>query len=87
MRFMVSVDVMPKKGISDPQGLTIERALPARGFEGITEVRVGKHIEFIVEAADERAASAVVVEACERLLSNPVIEDFRWSVKALEGAR
>lgn len=82
MRFAVAVDVMPKQGISDPQGQTIERALPGRGYEGISAVRVGKRITFEIEAADETSARAVVDAACQRFLTNPIIEDFEVHITA-----
>jgi len=76
VRFAVAVDVMPKDGISDPQGQTIERALPSLGFADVHDVRVGKRIELIVEAPDPGTAEAIVRAACVRFLANPVIEDF-----------
>ncbi len=75
MRFPVLVEVRLRPGIADPAGSTIQRALPALGFEGVAEVRVGKAIRFTVEAADEEAARKQVDELCERMLANPVIED------------
>lgn len=84
MRFAVAVDVMPKEGISDPQGQTIERALPGLGFRGLSHVRMGKRIELVVEAEDEASARALLDDACRRFLANPVIEEFRISLTALE---
>ena len=75
MRFPVLVEVRLRPGIADPQGATIQRALPALGFDGVQEVRVGKAIRFNVEAVDEAAARRQVDELCQRLLANPVIED------------
>jgi phosphoribosylformylglycinamidine synthase PurS subunit len=75
MRFPVLVVVRLRPGIADPQGATIQRALPALGFDGVAEVRVGKAIRFSVEAADEAAARLQADELCQRLLANPVIED------------
>jgi phosphoribosylformylglycinamidine synthase len=75
MRFPVLVEVRLRPGIADPQGATIQRALPALGFDGVQEVRVGKAIRFNVEATDEAAARVQVDELCQRLLANPVIED------------
>lgn len=75
MRFDVLVEVRLRPGIADPQGATIERALPALGFDGVDAVRVGKAIRFSVEAPDETAARAWAAEMSERLLANPVIED------------
>jgi phosphoribosylformylglycinamidine synthase len=78
--FDVLVEVTLRPGIADPQGATIERSLPALGFEGVTGVRVGKAIRFTVDAADEPAARAQVERLCERFLTNPVIEDSSITV-------
>jgi phosphoribosylformylglycinamidine synthase subunit PurS len=75
MRFPVLVEVRLRPGIADPQGATIQRALPALGFDGVQGVRVGKAIRFNVEAVDEAAARRQVDALCQRLLANPVIED------------
>jgi phosphoribosylformylglycinamidine synthase len=69
------VEVRLRAGIADPQGSTIERALPALGFEGITDVRTGKAIRFHVDADSEPSARTQVEELCRRFLTNPVIED------------
>ncbi|MEX0833532.1 MAG: phosphoribosylformylglycinamidine synthase subunit PurS [Actinomycetota bacterium] len=74
-RFEVVVSL--KDGLLDPQGKAIEGSLPTMGWSNVSGVRVGKHIELIVEADDEAAARRQVEEIAERLLSNPVIEDFR----------
>ena len=71
----VLVEVKLRPGIADPQGATIERSLPALGFDGIDGVRVGKAIRFRVDADDEAAARQRVDALCERFLTNPVIED------------
>lgn len=76
MSFSASVNVTLKPGIADPQGLTIERSLPALGYDGVRDVRVGKRIEFEVDASDAESARARVMEMCERFLANPVIETF-----------
>jgi phosphoribosylformylglycinamidine synthase PurS subunit len=62
--------IRPKEGILDPQGQTVERALPALGFAGVSDVRVGRMVELNVE--DESR----LPEICERLLTNPLIEDY-----------
>jgi phosphoribosylformylglycinamidine synthase PurS subunit len=86
LRFTVFVDVMPKDGIADPQGQTIERALPSLGFESMRDVRVGKRIELVVDAPDAASAEASVRAACVRFLANPVIEDFEVQVAAPGGS-
>ena len=76
MNFTAIVDVMLKPGISDPQGRTIERALPALGYKGVANVKVGKRIELSIDAPDEASARTQIEEMCERLLANPVIESY-----------
>ena len=74
-RFEVLVSLRP--GLLDPQGKAVEGSLPAMGWTNVTDVRVGKHVELTVDAGSEEQARAQVVEMARRLLSNPVIEDFR----------
>jgi phosphoribosylformylglycinamidine synthase subunit PurS len=62
--------IRPKAGILDPQGQAVERALPALGFEGVANVHVGRLIELDVDDASQ------VPKMCERLLANPLIEDY-----------
>jgi phosphoribosylformylglycinamidine synthase subunit PurS len=66
--------IRPKEGILDPQGQAVERALPALGFEGVRNVRVGRLVELEVDD------SARLAEMCERLLANPLIEDYEIRV-------
>jgi phosphoribosylformylglycinamidine synthase PurS subunit len=80
-RFAVLVEVSLRPGIADPQGATIERALPALGFDGVSNVRAGKAFRFVLDAADKDAARAEVDQLCERLLANPVIEDSAVTLK------
>lgn len=85
MNYSARVKVMLKPGISDPQGKTIERALPALGYGGVANVRVGKSIVLDVDAADEADARRRVVEMCGRLLANPVLEDFEVTIDPGDG--
>jgi phosphoribosylformylglycinamidine synthase len=62
--------IRPKEGILDPQGQTVERALPALGFEGVSHVHIGRLVELEVEDPDQ------VPAMCEKLLANPLIEDY-----------
>jgi phosphoribosylformylglycinamidine synthase len=86
MLFDVLVETRLRPGIADPQGSTIERSLPALGFDGIRDVRVGKAFRFTIEAADEAAALAHVDDVCQRFLINPVIEAADISVSAAQPA-
>jgi len=81
MSFVASVNVMLKEGIADPQGSTIQRALPALGFAGVGDVRVGKHIVLKVDASTPDEARERVEQMCQQLLSNPVIESFEVVVE------
>jgi phosphoribosylformylglycinamidine synthase len=62
--------IRPKEGILDPQGKAVERALPALGFEGVGHVRVGRMVELETDQPETLPA------LCEKLLANPLIEDF-----------
>jgi len=83
VRIQVRVDVSPLPGVLDPQGATVERALPALGYDNVSEIRIGKSIHLVVEAPDEASAHAQVVEMCDRLLANPVIEAYEISLTPL----
>jgi phosphoribosylformylglycinamidine synthase subunit PurS len=65
-----------KEGLLDPQGKAVQDALPTMGWTNVTDVRVGKHVQLTVEAANEGSARAQVDDMARRLLSNPVIEAF-----------
>ena len=84
MKFEAQVEVTHLPGVLDPQGGTVERALPALGYTNVSAVRIGKSIRLVVDAADADAARAQVDEMCHRLLANPVIEAFTVEVFALE---
>jgi phosphoribosylformylglycinamidine synthase len=75
VNFEALVEVRLRPGIADPQGTTIERALPALGFDTISGVRTGKAFRLAVEATDADKAREQVEELCRRFLTNPVIED------------
>jgi phosphoribosylformylglycinamidine synthase len=80
--FDVFVEVRLRPGIADPEGATIERALPALGYEGISGVSVGKAFRLRVEAPSMDEALARADDLAHRLLSNPVIEDATATVLA-----
>jgi phosphoribosylformylglycinamidine synthase subunit PurS len=75
-RFRVAVHIVPRRGILDPQGKAVADALHSLGFPGVGDVHVGRHLVLDVDAADERAAGASVRAMCEKLLANPVTEDY-----------
>lgn len=83
-RYTFEVLVSLKPGLADPQGKAVEGSLPALGWNSVSNVRVGKHVRFDVEATSEAEAREQAEQMSERLLSNPVIEDFR--ILSAEGA-
>jgi len=80
----VVVDVMLKPEILDPQGKAVHGALPRLGFDGITGVRQGKRFELELDGALTSARLAEIHEIAEKLLSNPVIEEFEVHVAEVE---
>jgi phosphoribosylformylglycinamidine synthase PurS subunit len=76
VRRQFQVTVYLKEGLADPQGKAIEDAAPTMGWGGVSDVRVGKNITFSVDAETPDAARRIAGEMAERLLSNPVIEEF-----------
>lgn len=86
MNFEVLVEVQLRPGISDPQGATIERALPTLGFSDVHNVRVGRAFRLEVDATDADSAARIAEQLAEKLLANPVIEDASVSVGSAAGA-
>lgn len=81
MGFRVHVRVMPRDGLLDPQGQAVEHALGALGFAEAAGVRVGRAIELEVAAASRAEAEARARQMCDRLLANPVTEDYLLQVE------
>ena len=87
MQFKANVYVSLKPTVNDPQGITIRGGLRQLGFDKVSAVRAGKHIEVWLEASDRASAEQQVASMCDRLLANPVIEDYRYEVsEAVEAA-
>lgn len=80
VEFDVHIDVTHRPGIADPAGATVERALPALGYDNVSQVQIGKSIRLVVDAPAADAAWRQVDEMCHRILANPVIEDFTITV-------
>jgi phosphoribosylformylglycinamidine synthase subunit PurS len=86
MRFAARVEVRLRPGIADPEGATIERALPALGFRDVHRVRAGRSFRFELDAPDEAAARRRAEELAHRLLANPVIEDSRLELEPADSS-
>ena len=70
-----------KKTVSDPQGLTIKHALESLGYKNLEEVRVGKLITIKLSSKDKKKAEQKLDEMCQKLLANPIIEDYNLKIK------
>ena len=85
MRFAARVEVRLRSGIADPESATIERALPALGFDDVSAMSIGRSFRFELEADDEASATQRAAALAGRLLANPVMEDATVSVAPLAG--
>lgn len=81
MKFKAEINIMPHKELLDPQGKTVARNMDHVGITGVEDVRIGKHIEIALEAADEAAATAIVDQACQKFLANLIMETYSFEVK------
>jgi phosphoribosylformylglycinamidine synthase len=83
IKAVARIDVMLKPGISDVQGQVVERSLPAMGWENVSGVRVGKHLELVVEGTSLDSLREQVEKMCEAFLANTVIESYSVELEQL----
>ncbi len=76
----VKIQVTLRKSVLDPQGVAVEKSLAALGYNNVGDVRVGKYMEFTLDGVSREAGEAQVKEMCQRLLVNPVIEDYTFEL-------
>ena len=81
MKYKASIDVMPLKELLDPQGKTVANNLDHIDITGVHSVRIGKHIEMIIEAESKEAAEAIVDTACKKLLANVIMETYTFEIE------
>ena len=80
MKFKAEIDIMPLEALLDPQGKAVSASMGNLGLNEISNVRIGKHITLMVDAADETTANAKVDEACKKLLANQIMESYTFSL-------
>lgn len=73
--------ITPKKAVLDPQGKTVQNALDHMGYKGIGAVHVGKYLEIELPNGDKETWRKQIDDACHKILSNPVIEDYRFEIE------
>jgi phosphoribosylformylglycinamidine synthase len=76
MTYTAHIHIMPLKELLDPQGKAVNSSLHNLGLNQVQQVRIGKHISLLIEAADQEAAYRIAEEACQKLLANQVMESF-----------
>ena len=81
MKFIAEINVMPLKALLDPQGKAVTHSMKNIGFTEVSNVRIGKHITLEIEATSKEIAMERVNEACNKILSNPIMEGFDYTLK------
>jgi phosphoribosylformylglycinamidine synthase len=72
--------ITPKKVVVDPQGRAVQTALEHIGYKGIGAVHVGRYLEIDITAVDKETAGKQIDDACRKILSNPIVEDYRFDI-------
>ncbi len=83
--YLAKVRITLKPSVNDPQGLTIKGGLHNLGFTSVDSVRAGKYMEIKLDGTDQPHAEQQVKEMCEKLLANPIIEDFKFELEEEPG--
>ena len=82
--YLAKITVTLRKSILDPQGKAVRHALESLELNGVGEVRIGKFIELRLNVSDKKKAEQLADEACKKLLANPVMEDFNYTIEELK---
>lgn len=85
--YKAKINVTLKKSVFDPQGKTVLDALHTLGFKQAAKLRVGKHFDLDLKAKDKKEAEAKVKAMCEKLLINPVIEEYGFDLEEVKGEK
>ena len=82
MKFNAEINVMPHKELLDPQGKTVTKNMKYIQLDGIEDIRIGKHIHMIVNALNESEARLKIETACQKILTNPIMESYQYTISA-----
>jgi len=80
MKYIAEINIMPLKALLDPQGKAVTNSMKNLGFHEVSNVRIGKHITLEIEAGSEDEAGKRVEDACQKILINPIIEGFDFTL-------
>lgn len=83
MKFKAEIQIMPHAELLDPQGKTVQKNLPNIGVHEVKQVRIGKHIEMIIEAASEEEAREITETSCKKLLANLIMEKYDFTIEPM----
>jgi len=83
MKFIAEIDIMPLKALLDPQGKAVTQSMKKLGFDNVSNVSVGKHITLEIESDNKEKAMDQVNDACHKILSNPIIEGYSYTLKEM----
>ncbi|MEE2954355.1 MAG: phosphoribosylformylglycinamidine synthase subunit PurS [Bacteroidota bacterium] len=83
MKFKANIDIMPLETLLDPQGKAVSANMKNVGLNEISNVRIGKHITLIIEASNKEIASEKINDACQKILSNQIMESYNFSIEEL----
>ncbi len=83
VKFLAEIEILPKKGLLDPQGKAVTQSMPRIGIDQVSEVRVGRFITLDMEATDAQAAEKIAHEAAKKLLANLIMEDYKVRITGL----
>ena len=84
MKFLAEINVMPLKALLDPQGKAVLQSMNNIGYKTVNDVRIGKHITIEMEAKNNKEAENIIEDACRKMLTNPIMESFEYSVKEIK---
>ncbi|HBX53504.1 MAG: phosphoribosylformylglycinamidine synthase, purS protein [Bacteroidetes bacterium RIFOXYA12_FULL_35_11] len=76
MKFLAEINVMPLKALLDPQGKAVTSTMQRTGYPTVSHVRIGKHITLEIEAENQEDARKILENVCDKMLSNPIMEDY-----------
>lgn len=82
-KYQASIKIMLKSGILDVQGKTVENSLHSIGFNSMKNVRIGKFVQLEIDASTSKQANELVKSACEKLIANPIIEDYEIQIEEI----
>jgi phosphoribosylformylglycinamidine synthase len=82
--FQSNITVTLMKSILDPQGKAVEHAIHSMGYGPVQDVRIGKHIQMVIDSATKEEAERITDEVCKKLLANMVMEDYTFAVKKVK---